>query len=135
VRNPRDCFHIAVPSHDLDAAEAFYRGQLGCPLARRYPDRVTFDFFGDQLVCHLSGTEPQGTGRLSLYPRHFGVTFSDAGDFEALLHLVELRKVPVFAEVGWRFEGMAEAHRTVVLRDPSDNLIEFKHYVDARMRY
>ena len=31
-------------------------GQLGCKLARRYADRITLDFFGDQLVCHLSRT-------------------------------------------------------------------------------
>jgi uncharacterized protein len=34
-----------------------------------------------------------------------------------------------------RFEGMAEVHRTFVLQDPSSNLIEFKHYTDARMMY
>ncbi len=26
----------------------------GCKLARRYADRITLDFFGDQLVCHLA---------------------------------------------------------------------------------
>jgi hypothetical protein len=26
-------------------------------------------------------------------------------------------------------------HRTFVLRDPSDNLVEFKHYTDPRMMY
>ena len=41
-------------SADLDEAEAFYVGGLGCKLARRYDDRITVDFFGDQLVCHLS---------------------------------------------------------------------------------
>jgi extradiol dioxygenase family protein len=30
---------------------------------------------------------------------------------------------------------MAEVHRTFVLRDPSSNLIEFKHYSDHRMMY
>jgi extradiol dioxygenase family protein len=30
---------------------------------------------------------------------------------------------------------MAEEHRTFVLIDPSDNLLEFKHYCDPRMMY
>jgi extradiol dioxygenase family protein len=30
---------------------------------------------------------------------------------------------------------MAEEHRTFVLIDPSDNLLEFKHYRDPRMMY
>jgi uncharacterized protein len=34
-----------------------------------------------------------------------------------------------------RFEGMVEEHRTFVLRDPSGNLLEFKHYHDPRMMY
>jgi len=34
-----------------------------------------------------------------------------------------------------RFAGMVEEHRTVVLRDPSGNLLEFKHYLDPRMMH
>jgi extradiol dioxygenase family protein len=33
------------------------------------------------------------------------------------------------------FEGTVEEHLTVVLADPSNNLIEFKHYHDPRMMY
>jgi extradiol dioxygenase family protein len=43
--------------------------------------------------------------------------------------------VPFFSELSVRFEGLVEAHRTFVLRDPSDNLLEFKHYDDHRMMY
>ena len=53
MRESRDVFHLAIPVDDLDEAEAFYVGALGCKLARRYADRITIDFFGDQLVCHL----------------------------------------------------------------------------------
>jgi uncharacterized protein len=41
----------------------------------------------------------------------------------------------VFQDLATRFEGKVEVHRTFVLRDPSDNLIEFKHYSDPRMMY
>jgi uncharacterized protein len=136
VRDQSNAFHLAIPTHDLALAEDFYVRLLGCKLARRYHDRITLDFFGDQVVCHLSdGAGPFGEAPLSLYPRHFGVTFSQAEEFEALLQCCTLRKIPLFQESSMRFEGMAEAHRTFVLRDPSDNLIEFKHYNDPRMMY
>jgi len=134
MRESRDVFHLAIPAGDLDEAVEFYVGKLGCHLARRYDDRITLDFFGDQVVCHLSGpefTEPQP----SLYPRHFGVTFRDREDFDRVLFLATQRDVPFFATVQPRFKDTVEEHLTFVLRDPSNNLIEFKHYGDPRMMY
>ena len=58
MRTTLDVFHLAIPVHDLDAAQHFYVTLLGCKLARRYPDRITVDFFGDQLVCHLTEDGP-----------------------------------------------------------------------------
>jgi extradiol dioxygenase family protein len=54
MRDSADAFHLAIPARDLDEAQDFYVAKLGCHLARRYADRITVDFFGDQLVCHLS---------------------------------------------------------------------------------
>jgi uncharacterized protein len=135
MRSTNDVFHLAIPVHDLDAAQHFYNDLLGCKLARRYPDRITLDFFGDQLVCHLTEGPPPREKPASLYPRHFGVTFRDAADFETLHELAITRKIPFFADVSARFEGLAEQHRTFVLLDPSGNLLEFKHYGDPRMMH
>ncbi|HEY6472664.1 MAG TPA: VOC family protein [Acidimicrobiales bacterium] len=130
----RDVFHLAIPVYDLDDAQEFYVGNLGCKLARRYADRITIDFFGDQLVCHLV-EPPVVPVEVKLYPRHFGVTFREARDFDGVYELCVQRKIELFADVSVRFEGLVEAHRTFVLRDPADNLIEFKHYTDPRMMY
>ena len=135
MRERRDVFHLAIPVYDLDAAQEFYVGALGCKLARRYVDRITIDFFGDQLVCHLVDAPEEPPLALHLYPRHFGVTFREARDFDAVYELCIARKIELFSDVSIRFEGMVEAHRTFVLRDSSDNLIEFKHYTDPRMMY
>jgi len=132
VREPGDVFHLAIPARDLDEAQRFYVDGLGCHLARRYHDRITLDFFGDQLVCHLSDDVDDDP---ALYPRHFGVSFRQRKDFDALLHCAELRKLPLFRECQTRFEGRVEEHLTLVLRDPSSNLLEFKHYLDPRMMY
>jgi extradiol dioxygenase family protein len=133
MRTTHDVFHLAIPVHDLDEAQHFYVTKLGCKLARRYHDRITLDFFGDQVVCHLTEGEPETPE--SLYPRHFGVTFKDAVDFEALHACAITRKIPFYHEVATRFEGMVEEHQTFVLRDPYGNLLEFKHYRDPRMMY
>ena len=135
MRTTFDVFHLAIPVYDLDEAFQFYVGMLGCKLARRYPDRITVDFFGDQLVCHLTEPGLERHEPLDLYPRHFGVTFHDAADFDAMYQCAVIRKIPFFREVSTRFESMAEEHRTFVLVDPSDNLLEFKHYRDPRMMY
>ena len=135
MRSTRDAFHLAIPSHDLDEAYAFYVEGLGCHLARRYPDRITLDFFGDQVVCHLHATAVPAADQQDLYPRHFGVTFHDRADLDRLLHLCRVRKLEVFREPATRFEGLVEEHTTLVLRDPSGNLLEFKHYPDPRMMH
>jgi extradiol dioxygenase family protein len=135
MRTTTDVFHLAVPARDLDEAQRFYVDLLGCKLARHYSDRITLDFFGDQLVCHLCEDEPPRTRPVSLYPRHFGVTFRAAEDFDALHRCAVIRKIPFFRDLSRRFEGTVEEHRTFALIDPSDNLHEFKHYNDPRMMY
>jgi uncharacterized protein len=132
MRDAHNVFHLAIPCRDLDEAFDFYVTKLGCKLARRYPDRITLDFFGDQVVCHLSQKydhEPQ------MYPRHYGVTFREEREFDALLALARQRELPFFQEPFARFEGRAEEHRTFFLIDPSNNLLEFKYYHDPRMMY
>src|SRR5581483_9731446 len=99
MRTTCDVFHLAIPVHDLDEAQRFYVTLLGCKLARRYPDRITLDFFGDQVVCHLSDPATRPAAPESMYPRHFGVTFREAADFERLHKLAELRKVPFYSEL------------------------------------
>jgi len=135
MRTTRDVFHLAIPVHDLDEAQRFYVTMLGCKLARRYPDRITLDFFGDQVVCHLTESGAVPGDPLDLYPRHFGVTFHDQADFGRLYECAVIRKIPFFRDVATRFDGMAEEHQTFVLVDPSSNLLEFKHYRDPRMMY
>lgn len=133
MRDPSNTFHLAIPTHDLDAAAAFYTTTLGCRLARRYPDRITLDFFGDQLVCHL---DPDAcTQTPTIYPRHFGVTFRHREDIDALLARLHAQATPFFEPPFTRFPHRPEAHLSFLLLDPSNNVIEFKHYPDPTMMY
>ena len=153
MRNPDNVFHIAIPCSNLDEAVIFYNEKLGFKLARRYPDRVTFDFFGDQLVCHLN---PSGlSNNRNPYPRHFGITFADRKEYDSFIELLRLREVELLdpitefdwqdkidndadyseSKIGKRFENMAEEHLTIFLSDPFNNILEFKYYFDTRMVY
>lgn len=152
MRDSCNAFHIAVPCTDLDEAIKFYNEKLGLKLARKYPDRVTFDFFGDQLVCHLN---PSGiSDNKNPYPRHFGITFSNRKEFDSFIKLLRLREIELLdpitefdwqdsvedidysvSKIGTRFENMPEKHLTVFLSDPFNNILEFKYYFDSRMMY
>ena len=133
MRNQNNVFHLAIPCKDLDETQDFYVSKLGCKLARRYADRVTLDFFGDQVVCHLAPEKIDQDP--SMYPRHFGVTFKDRREFDNLLKLARQRGLPFFQEPMQRFEGRIEEHETFFLIDPANNLLEFKYYFDDRMMY
>ena len=133
MRNAENVFHLAIPCADLEAAKEFYVGRLGCRLARQYEDRITLDFLGDQVVCHLA---PESIDREpKIYPRHFGVTFRHEREYEAFLQRVQEQEIEFFKEPFTRFPGKREAHASFFLRDPSNNLIEFKHYADPTMMY
>jgi extradiol dioxygenase family protein len=134
MRESQDVFHVAIPAANLDDAQEFYVTGLGCHLARRYADRITLDFFGDQVVCHLC-EDMEVEAEPELYPRHFGVSFRRRDDFDALVACATTRKLTVFRDPEVRFAGRVEEHLTFVLRDPSSNLLEFKHYRDPRMMY
>ena len=47
-------FHLAFPVDDLEAARGFYHGLLGCTVGRESARWIDFDFFGHQIVAHLS---------------------------------------------------------------------------------
>lgn len=132
MRSSDNVFHLAIPTHDLDSAAEFYT-KLGCKVARRYEDRVTINFFGDQVVCHLS---PEGCDReVKMYPRHFGITFKDENEFDQTYIHAKEKNLKFFKEVFHRFTEKTEEHKTFFLVDPSNNLLEFKYYKESKMMY
>jgi extradiol dioxygenase family protein len=133
MRDPQNVFHLAIPCRDLDEARHFYVERLGCRLARQYPDRITLDFFGDQLVCHLSPEKIDETAEM--YPRHFGVTFRSRSEFEAMLERARTNGLKFLQEPFIRFPDKREVHSAFFLSDPSKNVLEFKHYDDSEMMY
>ncbi len=133
MRNVENVFHLSIPCRNLEEAREYYVERLGCKLARRYDDRITLDFFGDQVVCHLA--PEQIDLKAAPYPKHFGITFRKRADFDSVLTRLKYQGLELLVELNNRFEGRREEHMTFMIADPSNNVIEFKCYQDHAMMY
>ncbi len=130
----RPRFHLAFPVHDLDAARAFYGGLLGCGEGRSSPHWVDFDLAGHQVVAHLvEGAVPDVATNLvdghAVPVRHFGLVL-DPADWDALAARLRDAGTDFLVEPYVRFVGSAGEQRTLFVRDPSGNALEFKAFAD-----
>jgi hypothetical protein len=129
-------FHLAFPVHDLDAARQFYGRILGCREGRSAPEWVDFDFFGHQIVAHLS-TAREGVEGTNLVDgeeipiRHFGVIISPE-NWQRLCDRLRSASVSFLVEPQIRFAGQPGEQMTLFVRDPSGNALEFKAFADDR---
>ena len=119
-------FHLAFPVTDRDAAKRFYVDGLGCELGRESKTALTLGLAGHQIVAHLT-PKPAGEQK-GIYPRHFGLVFTDEKDWQALADRAKANGLKFFQQPRIRFPGTRIEHRTFFLEDPSGNLLEFKHY-------
>jgi uncharacterized protein len=126
--------HVAVPCRDLEEAARWYSDVLGAQPVRILKDRVTFSFGGVlQLVCHLERRAIVANPRA--YPRHHGLTFLRMDDFDRMkAHLEELG-VKFLQRPVLRFADSAHEHQTLMVVDPSGNVVEFKCYVRPDCSY
>jgi extradiol dioxygenase family protein len=130
----RPRFHLAFPVRDLSEARAFYGDLLGCPEGRSSDDWVDFDFFGHQIVAHLSVKEARDKEHNvvdgeNVPVRHFGAILSMT-EWRKLAAKLQERNVSFIIEPGIRFEGRAGEQATFFFLDPSGNALEFKAFQD-----
>jgi extradiol dioxygenase family protein len=133
----RPRFHLAFPVHDLDKARAFYGDLLGCPEGRSAAEWVDFDFFGHQIVAHLTRELPRGEVANEVdgdhVPvRHFGVVLS-LGKWREISDKLRKANVQFLIEPHTRFQGEPGEQATLFVLDPSGNALEFKAFADDRM--
>ena len=120
-------FHLAFPVCDLATAKHFYVEGLGCVLVRESSTAITFGLAGHQLIAHLA-TEtilPQK----GVYPRHFGLVLTLEEEWQALADRAKAKGLTFYQQPRRRFAGTRIEHLTFFLEDPSQNLLEFKHYL------
>lgn len=130
-------FHLAFPVRDLEEARGFYGGLLGCPEGRSSPEWIDFDFYGHQIVAHLS---PEEAGHKATNPvdghevpvRHFGAILTLPA-WEALAEKLRAAGVSFVIEPNIRFRGQPGEQATMFFLDPSGNALEFKAFADDAM--
>ena len=118
-------FHLAFPIHDMKEAKRFYVEGLGCALGRESKTAITFGLAGHQLVGHVT---EQTTEQHGIYPRHFGLILTTLEDWQSLVDLAKSKGLTFYQHPRLRFPDTRIEHHTFFLKDPSGNLLEFKHY-------
>ncbi|MEO1148104.1 MAG: VOC family protein [Cyanobacteria bacterium J06638_22] len=122
-------FHLAFPVSNLPDTEAFYVQGLGCKPGRRGPHSLILNLYDHQLVAHV--TEQSLTPQQGIYPRHFGLIFTEEADWETLCDRAREHHLTFHQNPKHRFPGSPLEHRTFFLEDPFHNLLEFKFYRHA----
>ncbi len=119
-------FHLAFPVSNIPQTKAYYVDGLGCIPGRETPHALILNLYGHQLVAHV--TQDILTPQKAIYPRHFGLIFSQIEDWQELLEKAKNQDLKFREEPKKRFVDSFLEHRTFFLEDPFYNLIEFKYY-------
>ncbi len=122
----RFIFHLAFPVGNIEQTKAFYIDGLGCEAGRESPHSLIMNLYGHQIVAQVTN-EPL-TPQKGIYPRHFGLVFSQEEDWEALCDRARSQNLTFFQQPKRRFAETPLDHRTFFLSDPFHNLLEFKFY-------
>jgi uncharacterized protein len=130
----RPRFHLAFPVRDLSEARAFYGGVLGCPEGRSSAEWIDFDFYGHQIVAHLSANDAAHKAHNlvdgeNVPVRHFGVILS-MEEWHALAARLKSADLDFVIAPTLRFQGEVGEQATLFIRDPSGNALEFKAFAD-----
>ena len=124
-------FHLAIPVTDIEESKRFYHNLLGAKIGRFSDTWIDFDFFGHQLVCHLSPASISETSnpvdQEDVPIPHYGVVLY-WNEFEAIIKQLEEKKINFIIKPTIRFKGEVGEQAIVFLRDPSGNAIEFKSF-------
>ena len=89
-------FHLAIPVKDLKTSIEFYSEVLGCSRGRSSKSWADFNFFGHQLVCHVS---PEKNNKVTnvvdgedVPVPHFGIIL-DMQDFNKIASRLQKKEI------------------------------------------
>jgi len=127
-------FHPAFPVKELKQTLIFYRDILGCETGRSSEKWIDFNFFGHQVVAHVS---PEDAGKSAsnevdghkVPAKHFGVILEWDEWHDLVDRLNEHEQKFVIAPY-IRFKGEPGEQATMFFLDPSGNALEFKAFRD-----
>ena len=131
-------FHLAFPIHDLAEARRFWGEVMGCAEGRSSDEWIDFDFYGHQIVAHLSGECGDWVSNAvdghDVPVPHFGIVLT-MPQWKALAARLATAGTKFEIEPYIRFEGLPGEQATMFFRDPSGNAIEMKAFADDAMLF
>lgn len=127
-------FHLAIPVDSVESAAPFYDDVIGCARGRSSERWIDYDFFGHQLVIHQVEDSGGARGTSSVENDavpvpHFGVVLP-WDEFDALAQRLRDANVAFEIEPRIRFAGKPGEQKTMFVRDPAGNALEFKSLRD-----
>lgn len=129
-------FHLAFPVSDLFVAKKWYTEIIGCSVGRESKEWIDFNMFGHQVVAHLTSTPDDVYTNIvdgeNIPIRHFGVIL-DFSQWDNLKEHLKNKKVSFLINPSIRFKGSKGEQRTMFIKDPSGNVLEFKAFKDDEM--
>ncbi|TAF07320.1 MAG: glyoxalase, partial [Nostocales cyanobacterium] len=84
-------FHLAFPVTNIPQTKEFYIDGLGCIPGRENPHALILNLYGHQLVAHI--TKEILTPQKTIYPRHFGLIFTQETDWKELLETAKTKQL------------------------------------------
>jgi len=124
-------FHLAIPIDNIIQAKQFYSLALGCTVGRENKSAVIFNFYGTQLIGHI--TQQSLTKQAGIYPRHLGLILPTKLAWQEICDRAKLHKLQFREQPKLRFADQTLEHYTFFLEDPFYNLLEFKYYLHPQV--
>lgn len=130
-------FHLAFPVNNLEETRFFYGNVLGCKEGRSADRWIDFNFFGHQISAHLQdfkvASDPRNIVDGDHIPiRHFGAILP-WDQWQALGDDLKNQGFRFLIPPKIRFKNEAGEQGTFFLKDPSENVLEFKSFQDMEL--
>lgn len=124
-------FHLAFPVYDLNQTKLWYTKYLDCKIGRESSKWVDLNFYGHQISAHLIKKKNIITTNIvdgkNIPVRHFGIIL-DWDNWKALSARLKKNKIKFLVSPYIRFKGEIGEQATMFIKDPSDNILEFKSF-------
>ena len=125
-------FHLAFPVYDIQKTIDWYVSYLNCSVGRKSKRWVDFNFYGHQISAHLIDKKNK-KDKINLVDgkkipsRHFGIIL-EMNDWKNLVTYLNEKKVKYVIKPNIRFKGQIGEQATFFIKDPSNNILEFKAF-------
>ena len=125
-------FHLAFPVYDIKKTIDWYVSYLNCSVGRKSKRWVDFNFYGHQISAHLIDKKNK-KDKINLVDgkkipsRHFGIIL-EMKDWKNLVTYLNEKKINYVIKPNIRFKGQTGEQATFFIKDPSNNVLEFKAF-------